>query len=169
MSAAVLTSVEEYLATSYEDGDREYIDGEILKINVGEMDHSDVQTMIAGWFREHRKRLGVYPLVEIRTQVSPTRFLLPDVAVVLGPRPAGRILTEPPFLIVEVLSAEDRVPRIERKIDDYLRFGVRFIWSIDPETRNGHIYTADRRVVVENGVFWTDDPRIELDLAELSR
>jgi len=168
MSARVLTSIEEYLATSYEDGDREYIDGEIVEINVGEIDHSAIQTLIAAWFMVRRKELGVFPLVEVRTQVSPSRYFLPDIAVLLGDRPSGRILTAPPFLIVEVLSPEDRMGRIGRKIDDYLRFGVRFIWAMDPETRNGHIYTADRRFVVENGVFWTEDPRIELDLAELA-
>ena len=59
--------------------------------------------------------------------------------------------------------------RIERKIDEYLRFGVRYIWAIDPETSSGHVYTADRRIVVENGVYWTEEPRIEFNLAELSR
>jgi len=168
MRAAFCASVEDYLATPYADGDREYIDGELLERNVGELDHSVIQTIIAGWFHERRMALRVYPLVVVRTQVSPTRFLVPDMAVVLGPRPTGRVLTEPPFLIVEVESPEDRVVRIARKIDDYLHFGVRFPWSVDPVTLNGHIYTGDRRIVVENGVFWTDYPRIELNLAEIA-
>jgi hypothetical protein len=31
---ATLISVEEYLSTSYEDGDREYLDGEVLERNI---------------------------------------------------------------------------------------------------------------------------------------
>jgi hypothetical protein len=38
-----LTSVEEYLNTSYPDGDREYVDGHIVERNLGEKPHSKVQ------------------------------------------------------------------------------------------------------------------------------
>ena len=37
--ATTLVSVEEYLRTSYPDGDCEYVDGEIVERNVGEIDH----------------------------------------------------------------------------------------------------------------------------------
>jgi hypothetical protein len=41
MGTATLVPIEEYLSTSYEDGDREYVDGEVLERNLGEFDHSD--------------------------------------------------------------------------------------------------------------------------------
>jgi Uma2 family endonuclease len=56
---------------------------------------------------------------------------------------------------------------MEPKIDDYLRFGVEYIWVIDPQTGNGHIYTAERRIVVEDGKFRTENPAIEMNFAEL--
>ena len=160
-------SVEEYLQTSFDNGDLEYLDGELLDINVGAIDLSEVQGLLCAWFLARRKHFGVYVLLTVRTRVSPTRYRLPDVTVVLGPKPTGRVITEPPFLVVEVLSPEDRAGRTQSKIDDYLRFGTRFIWVIDPKTGNGHIYSADRRIPVEDGVFWTDGPRIELKFADL--
>src|SRR4051794_28602209 len=99
-----LITVDEYLQTSFEDGDREYVDGEIQEINVGEWDHSAVQSAIAAFFFRLRKSHGLHSVTECRTRVSPTRYRLPDVAVVLGDRPLGRILDQPPFLVVEVLS-----------------------------------------------------------------
>lgn len=45
MSAVTLISIGEYLATNYRP-DREYIDGEILERNVGELDHSWLQKAI---------------------------------------------------------------------------------------------------------------------------
>lgn len=81
--------------------------------------------------------------------------------------PAGRVVTEPPFLVIEVLSPDDRMKRMEEKIDDYIRFGIRFIWVIDPKTGKGHVYNADRRIPVEDGIFWTEDPRIELSFHDL--
>jgi hypothetical protein len=47
--AATLVSVEEYLGTSYPDGDREYVDGEIVERNAGEIDHGSLQSRILGY------------------------------------------------------------------------------------------------------------------------
>jgi Uma2 family endonuclease len=58
---------------------------------------------------------------------------------------------------------------MEAKIDDYLRFGVGHVWVIDPQTGNGHIYTAERRIVVDDGIFRIDDPAIEMNFAELTQ
>ena len=44
--STTLVSVEEYLGTSYPDGDREYVDGEIVERNLGEIDHADLQSRI---------------------------------------------------------------------------------------------------------------------------
>jgi Uma2 family endonuclease len=139
---ALLISVEEYLATSFEDGDREYVDGVLEEKSVGEVDHSDVQGIIYSCFLVRRKQFGLHPLVEVRTQVSPTRYRVPDITLVRGGKPATRV-------------------------DEYLLFGVSYAWVIDPHTGNGHIYTAERRIAVEDGKFRTTDPAIEMDFAEL--
>jgi len=41
-----LVSVEDYLSTSYPDGDREYVDGQVVERNVGEIEHASLQTRI---------------------------------------------------------------------------------------------------------------------------
>ncbi len=160
-------SVEEYLVTSFEDGDCEYLDGEIVEKNMGEVDHGSVQLLIGLWLGNRRREFGVWPMTETRTRVTPTRYRVPDVVVVRGGKPTSRVITEPPLLVIEILSPEDRVSRMEPKIDDYLRFGVEYIWVIDPQTGNGHIYTAERRIVVEDGKFRTENPAIEMNFAEL--
>jgi len=91
-------SVEEYLGTSFEDGDREYIDGELQENNIGEIDHSYALTLIAVWFH---KQPGLCPLIAVRTRVSPTRFRVPDLIVVEGAKPGGCVITEPPLLAIE--------------------------------------------------------------------
>ena len=40
---ALLATVEDYLNTSYPDGDREYLDGAVVERNVGTPDHSALQ------------------------------------------------------------------------------------------------------------------------------
>lgn len=167
MQPTTLISVDEYLATSFEDSDREYIDGELLEINGGEIDHGTLQMAISAWFFNRRAQLKLFPVTEVRTQISPTRFRLPDIAVIRGGRPAGRVLTDPPFLVVEILSPEDRVSRMEDRIDDYLRFRVEWIWLIDPRTCRGHVYSKTSRIAVTHGIYRTTDPPVEMNFAQL--
>ena len=68
---STLTSVEEYLNTSYPEGDREYVDGHIVERNLGEKPHY--------FFRFRRKTLGTFSFVEQRVQVKQNRFRIPDV------------------------------------------------------------------------------------------
>jgi Uma2 family endonuclease len=164
MAATTLISVEEYLSTCYE-ADREYIDGEVIERNMGESDHGGLQTSIASWLFTRRKALRIHVFTEMRTQVAPTRFRIPDIAVTTQ-KVKGRILREPPFLCIEVLSPEDRVSRMEVKIDDYLKFGVAHVWLIDPRKKLAWSYTREGRREAAS-VLTAQEPRIELPIAEL--
>ncbi|MFN0166136.1 MAG: Uma2 family endonuclease, partial [Bryobacteraceae bacterium] len=120
--AAVLTPLTEYLATSYSP-DREYVDGRVVERAMGEKQHSKVQTELTIFLGTLRARLGISVFVEQRVQVKPQRFRVPDVCVCLG-EPDEEIFTSPPFLVIEILSPDDRMTEMLEKIDDYLSFGV---------------------------------------------
>ena len=166
MASRTLVSVEEYLRTSYRP-DCDYVEGEVLERNVGELDHSDSQGRIYAYFLNRSKHLRVYPLVEQRVQVSATRFRIPDVSIVLGPRPAGQILMSPPFIAIEILSKDDRMGQMQERIDDYLKFGIRYVWVIDPGTRRAWIYTQEGSHEAKDGILRTDGPALELPLPEI--
>jgi len=166
MATVTLVSVEEYLSTSYEDGDREYVDGEVQERNLGEIDHSDLQGSAYFHIRARYKHL-VWAGLEVRVQVKAKRYRVPDVTVVLGPKPAGRIVTSPPFIVIEVLSPEDRADRMQTKIADYLEFGVANVWVLDPETKSAIAYTREGVTPVSEGSLLTANPVLELPLAEL--
>ena len=168
MPTSALVSVEEYLNTSYHP-DCDYVDGRVVERNLGELDHSDLQTEIAVYFRLRRKQWGVHAFVEQRVQVSPTRFRIPDVCVTLGPKPTEQIFRTPPFIAIEVLSKKDRKREVQEKIDDYLRFGVRYVWVIDPRSQEG---PNSRELQVEfshatDGILRTQNPDLELPLPEI--
>jgi Uma2 family endonuclease len=157
-------SVEEYLNTSY-DPDCDYVDGEVIERNMGEPDHAALQISVASWLFTRQRALGIHAFTEMRVQVAPTRFRIPDVAVTKS-MVKGRILREPPLLCIEILSPEDRVSRMEPKIDDYLKFGVAYVWLIDPRKKRAWSYTRDGRREAAS-VLTADEPRIELPIAEL--
>jgi len=68
MPTGALVSVEEYLNTSY-DPDCDYVDGRVVERNLGELDHSSLQTEISYYFRTRRDEWRVYAFVEQRVQV----------------------------------------------------------------------------------------------------
>ncbi|HZV07901.1 MAG TPA: Uma2 family endonuclease [Gemmataceae bacterium] len=54
----------------------------------------------------------------------------------------------PPLLAVEVMSPNERIGKIMRKIMDYLHNGVELVWLIDPETRNVTVYRPGKEAFV---------------------
>jgi Uma2 family endonuclease len=86
--------------------------------------------------------------------------------VTLG-EPDQQVFTEPPFLCVEILSPEDRAPRILRKVNDYLRIGVPFIWTIDPKSREAVVYHEGGVRLADDGMLWTKSPDLRVVLADL--
>jgi len=111
--------VEEYLQTSY-DPDCDYVDGQVEERAVGEYEHGRLQLLLGFLFMQHEALWGVRTATEIRTQISRTRFRIPDLSVLRGNAPRERIITHPPLIAIEILSPEDRPSRTQEKIDDYL-------------------------------------------------
>lgn len=163
--ATTLVSVDEYLSTSYADGDCEYVDGEIVERNAGEIEHGDLQSRIVVYLLTHYPEL--WAAVAVRMQVASSRIRVPDVTLVAGPRPAGKIVTAPPHLVVEVLSPDDRAGAVQEKIDDYLAFGIPYVWVVNPHSGRGCVHTTDAAREAKDGILRTADPAIELPLYEL--
>ena len=166
MAARTQVSVEEYLRTTY-DPDCDYVDGEIVERNLGERDHSELQGEIYAYIRSLRQKLNVYPLIEQRVQVARTRFRVPDICVVAGSRPTEQILTVPPLVAIEILSKDDRVEQMQIRINDYLTFGIRYVWVINPPARSAWVYTKDGAHEANDGILRTENPAIELPLPEI--
>jgi Uma2 family endonuclease len=131
--------VEVYLRSSYEP-DAEYVDGEIERRPMGEWDHASWQQALLLWFSQHGKEWGVRVRPELRVQVATTRYRVPDVTVVDQGRPTEQIITHAPLAVFEVLSPEDRLQRLKRKLEDYRKMGIPEIWVIDPEDNSFYRY-----------------------------
>ena len=134
---------------------------------MGETDHSDCQGRIYAYLLNRSKQLRIYPLVEERVQVSASRFRVPDVCVVVGTRPTEQILTKPPLIAIEILSRDDRMGEMQERIDDYLKFGVRYVWVINPLTQRAWVYTKVGGHEAKDGILRTESPEIELPLTEI--
>jgi Uma2 family endonuclease len=166
VSSTTQVSLREYLETSYRP-DCEYLDGELLERNVGEWDHSRLQMLLSRYLSNREKEWGIVVVVEQRVQVKPRRFRVPDISVLLRP-PAGPIVDAPPHVCIEIVSPSDRMSEMQERIDDYLSFGVRYVWLIHPRTRRAFVYTTEGAQEVKDGVLCTENPEIRVPLSEFA-
>jgi Uma2 family endonuclease len=164
MATGSLVSIEEYLSTSYRP-DCDYVDGVVLERNLGEFDHARLQMAVSAYFYARQKQWGIVVVPEQRVQVSPTRFRVPDVCVIVDSGHTEQIFRTPPLICIEILSKDDRLSAMQDRVDDYLNFGVRYVWILDPSRRKAWRCTADGMHEVSE--LQTDNPDTLVPLAEL--
>jgi Uma2 family endonuclease len=166
MTTATLVSVNEYLNTSYRP-DQEMLEGQLVKRNVGEYDHSNLQGMLVIWIGRHLREWKIRVLPEQRLQVSPTRFRIPDVCVISREQEIEPVFTKPPLLVIEVLSKDDTLRSMQDRIDDYRAFGVPNIWVLDPVKRRAYVCMhGDFREPIDETLEVSGSP-IRIPLREL--
>jgi len=164
MATTVLVPLSEYLSTTYHP-DCDYIDGTLQERNVGEIDHSEAQGRTYLFVQTQTR--GFWAGVEVRVQIRANRFRVPDVTIVRGAKPSGRIIATPPEVAVEVLSPEDRAAAMQEKIDDYLGFGVASVWVINPETRRAWMHTSEGSREAKDGVLRNPTGDLAVPLAAI--
>ncbi|HJZ96377.1 MAG TPA: Uma2 family endonuclease [Candidatus Solibacter sp.] len=138
-----LVSVEEYLHTSYPDGDREYLDGVVVNRNLGTPAHSVLQKILTVHFAAYEKQFDLAVRPECRTLIEHTCYREPDLIVMKRPfQQSDRVIFDTPLLIVEILSPNDTVRSTMHRFRDYDRLGVPYIIQMDPEDRTTFVYVS---------------------------
>lgn len=136
-----MVSVEDYLAASYPDGDREYLDGVLVERNLGTPGHSALQKILIVHLARFEKSLRIAVRPTCRTRIAETRYRVPDVLVMERPfQQTDRVVLDPPLLIVEISSPEDKLIETLRRFREYENLGVRHIVQMDPEDRTTYMF-----------------------------
>jgi Uma2 family endonuclease len=161
-------SIDEYLNTTYRP-DVDYVDGYIEERNLGETDHAKLQTRLAVLLSSREEEWSIVAMTEVRVQVSPTRFRIPDVCVTREGAADDPIVTEAPLLCIEILSPRDTVVAMRRRAQDYLDMGVPEVWIFDPQTRVAHVCTEDSNAKHPEGLLRLEGTGIEISLADAFR
>jgi len=160
-------TIEEYRHASFDGPDRDYVDGEAIERNMGELPHALLQGELIRRLSSLATNLGLQVLPEIRIQVAATRFRVADVAVWRAGPIGRRIPTVPPFLVVEILSPEDRLVRLQPKVREYLAHGVEWVWVVDPDERRALSYSPADPGGTLVDVLRTQNPDLAVPLANL--
>ncbi len=165
MVATTLVSVEEYLDSVYRP-DVDFINGELLERNVGELSHGTVQLNVASWLKGRSGLWRTKVVVEVRVRISERRYRIPDVMVLSLDAPREEIVEAAPLLCIEILSRRDSLNQIWDRTQDYLAMGVPVCWIIDPLVLRAWTVTSAGLVEVKDGILRAG--KIEMPLAEVS-
>jgi Uma2 family endonuclease len=143
MTTTVKLTLDEFLRRPETKPASEYEDGEVIKKTMPTFWHGLIQSLLGFVFTLY---LREHPIGHAGSEVrcifglhGRKRGYIPDFIFVVASRP-GSLPTNGPFygapdLAVEILSPDDRMTRVQRKVRFYLANGVRLLWLIDPENR----------------------------------
>ena len=141
MAGKTLVPVEEYLIRSFDGPEPEYVDGEIVERHLGSIPHFKAQERMLEFFRSLKQSFRLFGYPEVTLRLSPRRYRIADVVVFAGDVPAGmKYPIDPPSVVIEIVSEDDRHVEILEKLADYYAWGVKYIWLVDPWTRRFSFY-----------------------------
>ncbi len=101
-------SVGEYLPTTFDEGDCEYVDGEIVERNVGKYSHSWIQKRPLKVLAPFEERLDLGAFQDLRFRATASRYRIPDIGVWRRSDLGEEVPSVPPLLAIEILSPDDR-------------------------------------------------------------
>jgi Uma2 family endonuclease len=159
-------SIEEYLHSDPQP-DMDYVDGVLEERNLGEADHGDLQSELVTIFRNHRDEWQVKAIVELRVQVAPSSFRVPDVCIMPSTWKRTPIVREAPLLCIEVKSPSFSFARERARAQDYLRMGVSEVWLFDPVKRTAYVLRPDSITEQSEGSLRLPGTPIEINLPKL--
>ena len=134
MATKALITPEQYLATHFEH-EPELVHGELVGRPLPNRSHGRTQQRLAV-----RLDGAGYCCTEVRMRLAEDLYRIPDVAVFERPGPEEEVPSSPPFLVVEVISPEDRLHNLMQKLEEYHLWGVRYIWLVETELKKLYVY-----------------------------
>jgi Uma2 family endonuclease len=145
----------------------ELIDGIPEQKALGSKRHAYLQLILGRMLEELGFRAGT----ELTLEVSETWEPVPDVAGILAPETDEVYQSQPPAVVIEILSPSDRFMLVDQKCRKYAEWNVPDILVFDPERRMGWYWDrsmAGGLVRFETYRF-SSRPDLKLSLPEVFR
>lgn len=129
------------------DGNYEVIDGEMVAMTPSGFRHGKLEYVISEVLGKNLSSKGHVAVGEVGIVIrkKPLRLRAADVVYVskeMSPHEPVGMLEIPPDLVVEIISEDETVGKIDEKVQDYLSIGVKRVVCINPfmETVTIHYY-----------------------------
>lgn len=150
-------TLEEFIAWEPNDGYKyEWNDGEIIKFRGMQKEQFYIYDILLGlFFDKGYKKLGTL-IAEPDVDLSGIQMRRPDIAYYAKEQiEKGRRGEEViPAFVMEIISSNDQINQMEKKLTEYFKAGVQVVWVIIPNHKvvYVHTYTSRRevRISLEN-------------------
>ncbi len=142
MAAKLFIPEEEFLRMTFDGPELEYKDGEVIERAMPTNLHSKAQQGLAVFFDLAGRKQPLFGRPELRMKLREGRYVTSDYAVFAGAEPTDEWPENPPRIVIEVLSPDDRMSEVRDKLEEYLEWGAPHIWLIDPRKRIFFSFTA---------------------------
>lgn len=106
---------------------------------------------------------------ELRVQVTPGNFRVPDVTILDRNLPVEQIITHPPIALIEILSREDTLPRMLKKLREYEQMGIQTILVLDPGSEEHYRFSKLGLVPLEKSAFDLAGSSCRFDVEEIKK
>lgn len=144
------------------EGDFDYVDGTLVRHDWGDGPHARLHAQLMGVLALREPSISVLPSLTL--QITPTRFRVPDLVIYDRPLTAEEFeMTMPPLVVIEILSPEDTIMRVDSLEADYRQMGISHIWIIDPRNRSGWI--CETAGWIRTTIFFVPGTSILIDLS----
>ncbi len=128
-----LVSPDEYLNSSYRP-DMEYVEGVLVERGEPTIAHGLLRVILVAYLRTYRKQFRFAAIPNVRTQiVERARYRVADIMLCPLPLPVGKVVTTIPWVIIEILSPDDKTSEQLGRCRDYKQIGVACVVLLDPE------------------------------------
>ena len=139
----------EFLEWEPEDGFKyEWNDGELIQFNGMDRKQIYIYILINKLFNKKGYGETGTLICEYDTMLTGIQMRRPDIAY-LSDEEAKRVNEGEdviPAFVIEVISTNDKPYKIEEKLTEYFKAGVKVVWNIYPETKLIYVYTS-RKIV----------------------
>src|SRR5712692_3691550 len=104
MASRLQVAPGEYLATSFDGTDREYVRGEIVERSMPDYVHGRMQAKLLVRCGQLEASHSLFGCSETRMRLAQDLYRIPDVAVFAGTEPEEAVPSRPPLVTIEIVS-----------------------------------------------------------------
>jgi Uma2 family endonuclease len=134
----------------------EWNDGELIQFTGINKTHLKLIRILNRLFLKTKAhQLGGELIPENDVHLSGIQMRRPDLAFFNSEQIDKSEDDEPiPEFAIEVISNNDQIYKVEEKIIEYFKAGMKVVWLIFPDTKSVHVYTSRKnvKICIENDI-----------------